>query len=175
MNLFRKSKLSQSSPDGKRNPWVVGWIGMVAVVVLVNIGMVTTAFITRPALVDEDYYETGRKYEQNAIKMLVARNELGWEGRLDVPPKTFMNMPVAYNFNVVDKEGLPLKGADVMLFAYRSSDADEDFKEKLSEIAPGLYQGTMNFRLKGIWDLSVQVKRDEHRIDFTRRITVISR
>ena len=55
-NITRK--YSQSSTEGKRNPWVIGWFGLVAVFLSVNAVFVVLAVVSSPGLVVEDYYES---------------------------------------------------------------------------------------------------------------------
>ena len=68
-NFFNKvsKRYSQSNTDGKRNPWVIGWFGLVVVFLSVNAVFFVLAVISNPGLVVEDYYEQGRQYEKNAI------------------------------------------------------------------------------------------------------------
>lgn len=164
--------LSQSNKQALRNPWVLGWLAMVSIVLAVNIGMITTAVVTNPGLVNEDYYEQGRSYEKNVLKQIAARNALGWQVSLEVPELTPLAAPAPYRFTAVDDRGLPLGGAEVVLMAYRPSDAKADFRVPLLETAPGQYQAQVEFPLKGIWDLIIQVKRGEDHYDMARRISV---
>ncbi len=157
-----------------RNPWVLGWLGLLAVFVTMNFIFIGFAFYTSPGLVTEDYYEQGRKYEENAIKMLEARNNLKWETNLQIPREIFVNKTEVIRFNVVDSRGLPVKNADVQVTAYRPSDASADFIVKLKSIGPGIYEAYIGFPLKGIWDLKLRVAEGENMLEMEHRISVQS-
>lgn len=163
---------SQSNRSAMRNPWVVGWIALVVVVLSVNVFMISMAFLTSPGLVTEDYYEKGQDYEKTINSRIAARNALGWDLNLDMDAKPAMNRPALFRMTAVDKVGLPLRDADVTVHAYRPSDAAADFDRKLEEGLPGQYSGDISFPLKGIWDLQVIIVRGDERYEVSRRISV---
>ena len=168
-----QNKYSQSNPQAMRNPWVIGWIAIVVVFLAVNIMFFITAWVSSPGLVVQDYYEQGRQYEKNALKIMASQNRLNWETRLEIPQTIVRNSPDVYRFSAVDSRGLPIKGAQVKLFAYRPSDADADFATPLQEIAPGLYQADIGFTLPGVWDLQVKAQRDEEVYQMSHRVSVL--
>jgi nitrogen fixation protein FixH len=45
--------------------------------------------------------------------------------------------------------------------AYRPSSAGRDFTTTFKEVAPGRYQGYINFPLKGYWELHIRAQRGE--------------
>lgn len=165
-------KYSQSSPEGKRNPWVIAWFGIIGTFLLVNAIFIVFAITSNPGLVTEDYYEQGRLYEQNAIKRLTEHNRLRWESKLEIPETVQLNIPGTYRFSAVDSRGLPIRDADVQIVAYRPSDASADFKTTLQAVAPGLYQGSLSFPLPGVWDLNVNVQHGEDRLEMVQRLSV---
>lgn len=167
-------KISQDNPNGWRNPWVLGWISLVAVVLLVNITMISLAIYTNPGLVSEDYYERGRDHEQNVNNRLAARNALGWTFNADFPVSPVMNREETYRFNAVDRNGVPLSNARATLTAYRPSDAKADFSTDMHEIVPGVYEAKLNFPLKGLWEVTVNFKQGENEYDFNRRANVLA-
>jgi len=172
--LFRNftRKYSQSSTEGKRNPWVIGWFGLVVVFLTVNAVFVILAIVSSPGLVVEDYYEQGRQYEKNAIKMLAMQNKLQWDSKLEVPETVTLNIADTYRFSATDSRGLPITDADVKLIAYRPSDANADFTTILRPTAPGLYQAALSFPLPGVWDLNVKVQHGEDRLEMVQRLLV---
>ncbi len=170
-NLRRK--YSQDNPQAMRNPWAIAWLAVVAVFLSVNILFFIVAWATSPGLVVQDYYEQGRQYERNALKIMEAQNRLHWETRLEIPQSIVQGSADVYRFSAVDSRGLPIKGASVELFAYRPSDAGADFHTPLAEIAPGLYQADVGFPLLGVWDLQVKAQRDEDAYQMSHRISVL--
>ena len=154
--------ISQNNPRALRNPWVLGWIALVVVVLGVNAGMITTAIVTNPGLVDKNYYEEGRQLERNITKNEAARNALGWQIKLDQPSRSVMGQEAVYHFTAYSSIGLPLNKLAPTLTAYRPSDANADFTMTMKEIGPGQYEARPVFPLKGAWDVSVNVKHQEH-------------
>lgn len=167
-----ESGISQSNKSALRNPWVLGWLALVVVVLAVNVGMITTAVVTNPGLVEENYYERGRDHEQNFLHQQKVRSELGSAVNIDVPSRIVMNRPAFYRFTAVDANGLPVTRAEVTITGYRPSDANADFSVPMKESYPGQYQAEMTFPLKGAWELHVRLERDGEQFEVSRRIDV---
>ena len=170
----RSNRISQDNPNGWRNPWMIGLLGLIVVVLLVNITFITLAFVTNPGLVTEDYYEKGKDHEQNVKKRIEARSKLGWTFNTDFPQGPVIYRRELYRVNAVDKAGMPLSKADVLLKAYRPSDASADFNIEMSETIPGVYEAMVAFPLKGLWEVTIDIKRGEDVYDFTRRASVVT-
>ncbi len=171
-SIATETGISQSNKSAFRNPWVLGWLALVLLVLAVNIGMVTTAVVTNPGLVDKDYYEKGRDYERHLLTQMAAKSALGWKVQLDPPERIVMSKPDTFRFTALDSAGRPLTHAKVEAKAYRPSDADADFSAVLSETSPGHYEGPISFKLKGIWELTLIITLGEHSYDISRRIIV---
>lgn len=171
--LDMRRKMSQSNNEALRNPWVLTILGIVITFVTVNVIFIVVAFVTSPGLVVENYYEAGRAYEKNALKMLAeTQSTRNWETNLDMTPEVFINKENAIRFTAVDERGLPIADASVQLVAYRPSDADADITTPMKEIAPGLFEAIVIFPLKGIWDVNVKVQQGSSKFELARRISV---
>ncbi len=171
--MMNSKAISQSNKEGLHNPWVLGWIALVTVVLLVNAVMITLAIVTNSGLVEEDYYEKGQDLERNFIKERDARHALGWSFKLDVPEKLVLGQAQTLRFNVVDRRGLAVDDLDVEMQAYRPSDADADFRLTMRAFAPGQYQARAVFPLKGVWDVKLKVSQAGESYDLiTQRIFV---
>ncbi len=151
--------ISQANKEGLRNPWVLGWIALVTVVLLVNAVMITLAVVTNSGLVEADYYEKGQDLERNIIKKRIARHALGWKFKLDLPQELILGQVHTLRFNVVDRVGLAVEDLHVEMQAYRPSDADADFRVTMQAFAPGQYQAQAIFPLKGRWELKLKVSQ----------------
>lgn len=171
---LRSKRISQDNPSGWRNPWMLGLLGLIGIVLAVNITFITLAFVTSPGLVTEDYYEKGQEHEKNVQKRIAARQHLGWSFNTDFPQNPLINRSETYRVNGVDKAGLPLSDADVTLKAYRPSDADADFSIKMAETVPGVYEASVAYPLKGIWEITIDIRRGEEVYDFTRRASIVT-
>jgi nitrogen fixation protein FixH len=172
--IMKKESFSQANPKALKNPWVLGWLALVSVVLVVNIGFISLAFITNPGLVDQDYYEKAEDYEKNLIKYRNARAALGWSYQAIFPVSPVMNKKELYRLSIVDKVGQPLTAANINLIAYRPSDASADFEVTLAEVDAGIYEGYVNYPLKGIWEITAVIERDGNKYDFTRRASIVT-
>ena len=174
MSTDTQKHFSQGNKQAMRNPWVIGWLTAVFLVVVINAIFIITAINTNPGLVETDYYEKGKDHEQNFLKKVEARNQLGWQLNLQLPGRIMKNEESLYYLNVVDKSGSPLTDAKAELVAYRPSDAGADFTIPLKEFTSGLYQAEASFPLKGVWDLTARVTHGENSVDITQRISVLA-
>lgn len=165
-------EISQNSNHAFRNPWVLGMLGFILVVVGINVFFITTAINTSPGLVDKNYYEKGRYFEQSIEQRREMVSRLGWDMRVQVPEEIIMNQRTTVYMNVVDRVGMPLEGASAQLHAYRPSDANADFTVEMTPYAPGIFSADVSFALRGIWDLKVLVSQGEDNIEERRRISV---
>lgn len=166
------NRISQASKRALRNPWVLGWLALVAVVLGVNVFMISMAFVTNPGLVSKSYYEQGREFERTIQTRNATRASLGWDLKLEGGGELRVGQTGPFRLVALEKSGAPLKGADVVVHAYRPSDANADFSLPLAEKAPGEYLGDIQFPLKGAWDLVVEVRRGDDLYQVPRRIAI---
>jgi len=157
-----------------KNPWVLGWILLVAVVFAVNIVFISLAFITSPGLVDQNYYEKAQDYEENLLKYRAARAALGWTYQANFPEKPVLGKKVLYRLTIVDKVGQPLTAARIHFSAYRPSDAAADFKNALSEVGAGIYEGYITYPLKGRWEITLDIEHEEKHFKFSRHTNILT-
>ncbi len=153
-----------------RSPWVIGWLALVIVVLVVNAVMIWFAFATNPGLVVDDYYERGRHVERTISSRQA--DGPGWVMNIDTPDDVQAGVPTVVRVVVVDKAGQPVSPDEVTYYAYRPSDAGQDFSIPMVEEAPGRYAIRTRFPLSGIWDTLVAVRDggDEHTLG--QRISV---
>jgi nitrogen fixation protein FixH len=149
---------------------VRGWIGLVVVVLLVNITMVTLAFVTSPGLVVDDYYERGRAMEESIRSRAAATPN--WMLSSDIPADLRVGEPVTVRFFAVDKAGQPVTPDAVTFFVYRPSDAGRDFSVPMVEEAPGRYRAELSFSLPGLWDSLIAVRDGEAEYQLDQRLHV---
>ncbi len=172
MTENKTPRFSQDSKQAFRNPWVLGWIAGILVVLGVNVAFIITAVVTNPGLVEKNYYEKGRDQEANFIQQRQMQERLGWQMKLDAVTPAVAGQPVRYTFNVVDVKGVAVDGDKATLHAYRPSNVNSDFDTPMQEIAPGVYSAEVTFPLKGIWDLSAVLVKEGDSLKVTRRISV---
>jgi nitrogen fixation protein FixH len=153
--------ISQNNKSGLRNPWVWGMTTLILVVVSVNATFIWFASKeTRSALVERDYKTKDRKSNEEVLSELRAQQALSWQTEIKKPDSIVMGTPTAYEIVIKDRDGAPVSGM-LDVEAYRASNASKDFTTAFKEVAPGRYQGYINFPLKGYWELHIRVQRGE--------------
>jgi nitrogen fixation protein FixH len=153
--------ISQSNKSGLRNPWVLGILALIAVVLGVNGTFIWFATKEdRSALVERDYKTKDRKSNEEVLSELREQHALAWQTEIKKPKAVVMGTPTAYEIGVTDREGKPVSGA-LEVLAYRAADASKDFTVPFKEVAPGRYQGYINFPLKGYWEMHIRIKRGD--------------
>ena len=152
--------ISQHNKKALRNPWFLGILALMAVVLSVNGTFIWLAMKNRPALVDREYSTKDRKSDTAALHDLEAHRNLAWKTTIKQPEAVVTNLPAAYEIAVADRAGAPISGA-MEVIAYRASDASKDFTTTFRETSPGNYQGHISFPLKGYWELRIRTKRGD--------------
>lgn len=150
--------ISQEQKSGLRNPWLLGMIGLILVVLGVNATFIWFATHSRSTLVDREYKTKDRKSNEEVVGELRAQQALAWQVTLKKPKALVLNMPTSYEISVADRDGKPVSGA-MEVEVYRASDADRDFIVPFNEVSAGNYQGVISFPLKGYWMLRIRTKR----------------
>ncbi|MBI5625658.1 MAG: FixH family protein [Nitrosomonadales bacterium] len=150
--------ISQENKKGLRNPWMLGMIGLIILVLGVNGAFIWLATHNRSTLVDMDYSTKDRKSNDAVVSDLREQKALAWKTSIRQPKSLVMGSPAGYEISVLDREGVPVSGT-MEVEAYRASDEGKDFTTAFREVSPGNYQGYISFPLKGYWELHIRVKR----------------
>lgn len=166
--------------QGLSKKWLGVLIGMIAVGISGSIVLISITMNNGPNLVDEDYYEKGRKFEATILQQMEARKALGWDMQLQIPSTlvgetiTYLLGPSGvYHVVVKSKTSQPLQDARVTLYAYRPSDSKVDFKVVMHEVAAGDYRGELSFPLEGAWTLTAQAKLGKDVSEVVRDVYVL--
>ncbi len=152
--------ISQHNKAGLRNPWLLGMLGLIVLVLGVNITLVWYSTHHRSTLVEREYSTKDRRTNDDILREIQAQRELAWQTTIKRPKDVVTGTPLAYEVSVLDREGRPVSGT-LEVLAYRPSDETKDFTTAFKEVSPGTYQGYINFPLKGWWELHVRVKRGD--------------
>lgn len=152
--------ISQENKTGLRNPWLLGMLALIVIVLAVNAAFIWYATHNQSTLVDREYKTKDRKSNEDILRELGTRQALAWQTTVKRPKSVVMNSPASYEIGVVDRDGKPVSGA-MEVEAYRASDASKDFTTPFREVSPGNYQGFISFPLKGYWELRIRIKRGD--------------
>ena len=151
-------KISQKNKNALSNPWMIGWLLLVTIVLSINSYMIITSATTGPGLVFDDYYQRGVDYEKKALKLLDDKKQLQWEILLD-STDIKVNEPTTLNILAKDNNGNLIKGLTGILQVYRPSDKNKDQIIQLKENKDGTYYADYTLGLKGKWRLLVSLKQ----------------
>jgi len=154
-----------------KNPFVIFWFAIMIIVLSVNFFMVSMAIVTAPGLTIPDFYEKGK----NMSSILEKRKHmetLGWEMQIDLAiPEVGKDQLVT--LRMLDKEGRFFNVDTAVLYYYRPSNIKYDGELTLKSTGEvGVYQGVLNFPIKGKYDLVMEITIGEEVYNLGRSIMV---
>jgi len=166
--------ISQNHKTGLRNPWLLGMLGLILLVLSVNTTFIWFATHNQSTLVDREYKTKDRKTSTQMLSELGRQQALAWRTTINKPKELIQGKPTLYQISVADKSGKPVSG-EMEVEAYRGADASRDFVTMFKEVSAGNYQGYVNFPLKGYWELHIHLQRGEDEISVnTDRFNVLA-
>jgi len=148
------------------NPWPMGIVAGLGIVVSVNIWMVTVAVGGRPIQEAERPYEAGVEFEK-VLETRRASVALGYSAQVEV-------VDGVARIQLSDTRGAPVTGLRGLIEARRSDRADLDFQGEWGETAPGVYVASRPFPQGGHWRLQSRFEGgaapflDDRRLAVTR-------
>jgi nitrogen fixation protein FixH len=129
-------------------------------------GTIWVGSSVREETVVSNPYEEGLR--QDADRR--ARAALGWDVRLEAPPAA--PGPVALAFEVVDREGKPLEGADVLVWLSRPETSRGAVTRAARPAGLGRYTVDLDLAAPGAWLLRFEVRRRAERVQLEKTLTV---
>ncbi len=153
-----------------RNPFVIGWLVMLVLVLSVNLFMVNMAIVTNPGLVKTDLDHAERSVAQ-IIRMDNKLKSLGWHLELNIPMLT-QNQPQPIQARIATRDGKTIVGDRATLFYYRPADKHFDGQLVLTRNAEGVFTGTLTLPLKGKWDVVLEIYKDKDTYQLGRSLWV---
>ena len=178
--------ISQKNKQGWRNPWVFGLAAIMLSAVLINSRMLWNSLHHEVRMLDEDYSVRSHKHEAAWVQQEAGRGALGWQTKLHSPQQLkndsmaipsaarfiVMASPARFQFELNDREGKPLQGGQVVIDAQWPGNPSLDFKSALHEVAPGKYEGDLNFTRAGNWDLIIQAQHNKNLFALEQKVFV---
>jgi nitrogen fixation protein FixH len=137
-------------------------IAALAVVVLVNIGMVWSALRTFPGVAALDVFDHSNAYDA-VLAEEAQESALGWS----LQPVEESAVPV---LALAARDGQPLTGATVAAEARRPLGPDMLTRLAFIEGASGHYVADAALPARGQWELRLTVEQGGHTLHATRRI-----
>jgi cell division protein FtsL len=177
--------ISQNNKQGWRNPWVIGLLLVVLAGVLINARMLWNVVHNPTRLLDENYsVKNHDKHDAEWIQQQAERSTLGWQVKLSSPQQLQNDAlatadaarfylganPATIKLDIKDRDGNPVKDAQVSIVAQWPGDPKFDFPTELKEQGAAGYQGEMKFSRAGNWDLIFKVKRNGSEFEMEQKV-----
>lgn len=142
------------------NRWFFGghrWIPLLFILFFLGLFAVTGNFVrlaltTFPGLVSTNAYERGLAYDE-VIAAEEAQAEQGWQIEFNLPELSGEGQVAG--LTLVDGDGNPLAGANVIMAAERMTRYAQQVRVTLSDQGNGLYETPIEFPISGRWFVSV--------------------
>ncbi|SIN69333.1 Nitrogen fixation protein FixH [Sulfurivirga caldicuralii] len=153
-----------------RNPFVIGWLVMLVLVLSVNLFMVNMAIVTNPGLVKTDLDHAEQSVAQ-IIRMDRKLESLGWHLELNIPLLT-QNERVPVEARIATRDGHTIVGDKATLFYYRPADKRFDGQVEMIRNKDGVFTGSLKLPLKGKWDVVLEIHKGEDTYQLGRSLWV---
>lgn len=134
---------------------------------VVSGNFVRLALTTFPGLVSTNAYERGLAYDE-VIAAEQAQAEQGWQIAFDLPGLSGEGQTA--RLNLVDRDGNPIAGANVIMMAERMTRYAQQVRITLSDQGNGQYEAPITFPIAGRWFVSVLADASGERHFETREI-----
>jgi nitrogen fixation protein FixH len=134
-----------------------------AIVIAVDIAMVTAAYRTFPGQTAKNPYEAGLAYNQTLARR-EAEAKLGWTGEAEAGARGLVRL------SLKDAAGAPLSGLAVSGELQRPATSQGKVAAGFREAAPGVYVAE-TAAAEGVWDLSALARdRQGHELEVSSRL-----
>jgi len=154
-----------------KNPFVIGWVVILLIVLTVNFFMVSMAIVTNPGLVVDDYYEQGKRMDVILAEQK-RMEKIGWQLNIDMPLLS-EGKQQDIKLSILDKENNPIEVDTAILYFYRPSDRALDGQiDMIKSEGVGQYSQALTLPKKGKWDLIMEVTKGDIRFNVGRSIMV---
>jgi nitrogen fixation protein FixH len=161
--------MTRGTPARRRS--LIPWLFAAAMLPMfvANGALIWFAVQSKPALVADRPFETGRTYNRE-LRAAVAQDRLGWSARLagELRAGTAGRVALA----VTDRDGAPVTGLVVELHVWRPVGALPAQHLTLTETASGRYGASVTLPEPGQWQLDIVARRGGVEFVQARRVIV---
>ena len=156
--------------SGKFNPWPIGIIIGLGLVVGVN-GFIFFLAQQEPyELVTKNYYQKALGYETIIQAQEVTRRN-GWKLKHSMIRK---NQASQLSVTITDLDGKKVNGLHGSAFLFRPSDISQDLQMDLTEINSSLYQSASVILMPGPWKVTFVFRDAKSQIVFYKKVSLLA-
>lgn len=154
----------------RSNLYPLIFVAAMAVVVLVNAGMVTAALTTFSGVAHDNAFGRGLAYNQ-VLAEVERQERLGWQATVTLGTARADGVR-SVSVALVDAQGRALSDGVATARFVRPVEKGVPVDAALVETVPGRYEGETALPARGQWDLRIAIVRAGERADLTKRIFV---
>ena len=161
------SLLGSKLGDDRWIPWL--FVGLFALVLVVNGSMIFVAFSTFPGLETTNAYQRGLAYNRQ-LDAVDQQEALGWKVAFDFTQEEARR--VALQLDLEDRLGNRIQDADVRARFVRPTHEGVDRTVALDHQIGGRYQAQVALPLDGQWNIHLTVDADGQTYRLSERVFV---
>lgn len=170
MNSYPNSTALKRPADERRARWtwtavIVGFLGMQVALGGTAIFLATSD----PSMAVVPDYEKKSLAWDDELAMRAVGRKLAWQVAIDLDPQADAKGQRMVRLVVTDRDGAPVAGAAANLQLYHHARAGEVLEPKLREAVPGVYQGLAPIHRPGLWQFSLDLRRDSERFRYSQQ------
>lgn len=120
-------------------------------------GEITSVF---PGVISHNFQEKETLYNEY-LRRVERQQERGWRIKKGWLERPVLGEPLVFQVVALDSKGRPLSGAEVVGEFLRPSDSRLDRPFSMQEVSAGLYRVTLDLPAAGMWNLVLQLRKDD--------------
>jgi nitrogen fixation protein FixH len=152
------------------------WGSVIVGILLTSVVIQGTALILALAdpsfAVEADYEWKARNWDK-LRRQAQSSDALGWSFDQQTAPAPTAG-EVQVRVTLVDRDGAPVRGAEVEVATFHNARAGQVLTSRLPEVEEGIYGETLPMRRSGVWEFRVEITRGGERFEGKVRKSVLS-
>lgn len=153
---------------GKPWFWPAAIVGLLALGVGANVGLLIVANSDPSFAVEDDYYDKAVRWDEKRAQD-AANLALGWQLDLSTETTVDAGVPVVQvGVRLTDRDGVPVEGAVIALETFHLARSAQPLRAAPAEVGPGWYVALVPMRRPGLWEFRIDADRGGRH--FTARI-----
>lgn len=160
--------MGASAPRQKRSlwPWMV--VGLLAIPVTVDLGVIWFVGSDPTFAVEPQYYQKAVNWDDEMAQRR-ANDALGWTTRVEVLPSA--DGPTL-RVHLLDRDGQPVTGAQVTAQTFHNARASQVLTATLQGDGDA-YSAALAMRRPGVWEVRLAVQRGKDRFTRVERLELV--
>ena len=154
--------------------WPIGVATILALTVAANIVVMRIANDDPSFSVEPDYYRKAVAWDSTMARRAESA-ALGWTATVTLEAEARAAAPTTVAVALLDTSGAPVREATVAVTLIHNADAGRPLSVRLSERAPGTYEGSALLAFPGRWEVRIAATRGAERFELTTHTDLLRR